>query len=71
MSVLPMLRASAASAVAEAVRDELLSGAYPPGAGLSELGGARGERADLAGAVEQRVLGVDVEVRAAGSAHGR
>ena len=37
MSVLPMLRASAASAVAEVVRDELLSGAYPPGAGLSEV----------------------------------
>ena len=39
--------------------------------GLAELGGARGEGVDPAGAVEQRVLGVDVQVGAGGSRHGR
>ena len=39
--------------------------------GLVERRGARGERVDLARAVEQRVLGVDVEVGAAGGTHGR
>jgi len=37
---------------------------------LAEGGRAVGERLDLAGAVEQRVLGVDVEV-AGGGSHGR
>ena len=36
-----------------------------------ELRGASGERVDLAGAVEQRVLGMDVQVDGAGRAHGR
>ncbi len=36
---------------------------------LLELRGALGERLDLARAVEQRVLGVDVEMGAAGVAH--
>ena len=35
-----------------------------------ELGRARRERLDLAGAVEQRVLGVDVEMDGLGRAHG-
>ena len=38
---------------------------------LLELRGAGGELVDLAGAVEQRVLGVDVQVGAGGRAHGR
>jgi hypothetical protein len=37
---------------------------------LAELGRALRELVDLAGAVEQRVLGVDVEMRAAGGRHG-
>ena len=37
---------------------------------LAELGGARRELVDLAGAVEQRVLGMDVEMGAAGGRHG-
>ena len=36
---------------------------------LGELGGACGQRVDLARTVEQRVLGVDVEVGAGGVAH--
>ena len=36
---------------------------------LTELRRALGQRVDLAGAVEQRVLGVDVEVGAGGAAH--
>ena len=38
---------------------------------LAELGRAGGELVDLARAVEQRVLGVDVQVGAGGRAHGR
>ena len=38
---------------------------------LAELRGAGGELVDLARAVEQRVLGVDVQVGAGGRAHGR
>src|SRR3954453_18222682 len=38
--------------------------------GLAELGGPRGERLDVARAVEQRVLRVDVEVGAGRRAHG-
>ena len=38
---------------------------------LAELGRAGGELVDLAGAVEQRVLRVDVEMGAGGRAHGR
>ena len=41
-----------------------------PEGGLAELGGARGERVDLARAVEQRVLGVDVQMGAGRRAHG-
>ena len=36
---------------------------------LAELGGPLGQRLDLAGSIEQRVLGVDVEMGAGGSAH--
>jgi hypothetical protein len=39
--------------------------------GLPELRGALGELVDVACPVEQRVLGVDVEVGAAGSGHGQ
>jgi len=38
--------------------------------GLAEARGAFGELVDLAGAVEQRILGMDVEVDAAGCRHG-
>jgi hypothetical protein len=37
-----------------------------PQSGLIELGGAGGERVDLARSVEQRVLGVDVKMSASG-----
>jgi DNA-binding GntR family transcriptional regulator len=36
MSVLPIRRATAATTMAETLREELLSGAYPPGTPLSE-----------------------------------
>ena len=38
---------------------------------LAEVGGALGERVDLARAVEQRVLGVDVEIGAGELVAGR
>ena len=41
-----------------------------PSAGWPKLRARAGERLDLARAVEQRVLGVDVEVGAAGRRHG-
>ena len=41
-----------------------------PERGLPERGGALDEAVDLRGAVEQRVLGVDVEVGAGGGGHG-
>jgi hypothetical protein len=40
-----------------------------PDGRLLERGGTLDEGVDLAGAVEQRVLGMDVEMRAAGCAH--
>ena len=40
-----------------------------PSAGWPNCGGALGERLDLARAVEQRVLGVDVEMGAGRGAH--
>jgi DNA-binding GntR family transcriptional regulator len=36
MSVLPIRRATSAASIAEALRDELLSGAYPPGTPLGD-----------------------------------
>ena len=42
-----------------------------PERGLPELGRAGGQLVDLARAVEQRVLGVDVEVGAGGRGHWR
>ena len=41
-----------------------------PERGLAERGGAGGQALDVRGAVEQRVLGVDVQVRAGVGAHG-
>ena len=42
-----------------------------PQRGHAELGGAGRELLDLAGAVEQRILGMDVQMDGAGRAHGR
>ena len=41
-----------------------------PEGGLAEGGGALREAVDVAGAVEQRVLGVDVQVDGVGGRHG-
>jgi DNA-binding GntR family transcriptional regulator len=54
MSVLPIRRATTASSIAEALRDELLSGTYPPGTPLTDA--ALMERAGVSPATARAAL---------------
>ena len=64
---MPCLRAAWKCSIG-AVHDAVVG---QPERRLAEVRGALGERLDLARAVEQRVLGMDVQMGAGGGGHGR